>query len=216
MSARIGLISDVHATAAPLRDALSIFKQEKVDHVICAGDIAGYDSELDETIELLIENNCQCILGNHDVWLIDSPNAGEEKWINSFYRKLPYTLEQTIAGKKLYVVHASPPSSIMEGIRLFDENGNILESEKQYWSDYLNKFPYDILIVGHTHQVFAEQLGDTLVINPGSTKFNHTCAVLNIPETKVEIIPLPGKTPLKVWRWGMIQPVMKQSDRAKD
>jgi len=53
VSTKIGLISDVHATIAPLRDALSIFQQEDVDIILCAGDIAGYGNELNQTIEQL-------------------------------------------------------------------------------------------------------------------------------------------------------------------
>ncbi len=37
---KIGLISDVHATPDPLREALSIFQKEDVDISLCAGDIA--------------------------------------------------------------------------------------------------------------------------------------------------------------------------------
>jgi Icc-related predicted phosphoesterase len=58
-----------------------------------------------------------------------------------------------------------------------------------------------VLIVGHTHQVFAEQLGRTLVINPGSTKFNHTCAILRLPELALEIRPLANQTPVLSWHW---------------
>ena len=42
MSTKIGLISDPHSTTAPLKEALSIFKREQVDTIICAGDIAVY------------------------------------------------------------------------------------------------------------------------------------------------------------------------------
>ena len=61
----------------------------------------------------------------------------------------------------------------------------------------------DVLIVGHTHQVFSEQLGDVLVINPGSTTFNHTCAILTLPEMKVDIFPLSNKEPILCWNWSM-------------
>jgi len=61
------------------------------------------------------------------------------------------------------------------------------------------------LIVGHTHQVFAEQLGRTLLINPGSTKFNNTCMILSLPNMEVQVLSLLNKTPLKVWNWGMEQ-----------
>ena len=45
--------------------------------------------------------------------------------------------------------------------------------------------------------------GDLLVVNPGSTLFNHTCAILSLPEMAVEVFSLSGKEPLLVWNWGM-------------
>ena len=90
----------------------------------------------------------------------------------------------------------------MEGITLLDENARILLSQKERWTTYLKSFEYDVLVIGHTHQVFTEQLGDTFVINPGSTKFNHTCFILDLPDMKVRMFPLSNKTPVKVWNWG--------------
>ncbi len=205
MSVKIGLVSDVHATGAPLKEALSLFKQEGVDTVFCAGDIAGYGEELDQTIELLLEDECQTILGNHDVWLLDNPAVEERKWIDPFFRKLPYVREKTIEGKYFYCVHGSPPRSLMDGIKLLDVQENISLYAKDLWTNYLDQFSIDVLVVGHTHQVFAERLGNTLVINPGSTKFNHTCAILCLPEMEVKVFPLSKKAPLKVWNWGMLR-----------
>jgi len=48
MSVKIGLISDMHATPGPLKEALSIFREEGVDRILCAGDVAGYGTELDQ------------------------------------------------------------------------------------------------------------------------------------------------------------------------
>lgn len=54
MTVKIGLISDVHATAAPVREALAILQREGVETILCPGDIAGYGTELELTVELLI------------------------------------------------------------------------------------------------------------------------------------------------------------------
>lgn len=204
MSAKIGLISDVHATAAPLREALTIFAQESVDLVLCAGDIAGYGTELEQSIELLVERGCTTILGNHDVWHIDHQVDGQEKRVETFFHNLPVTWESTVEGKRIFAVHASPPISVNRGITLLDQYEKILSSEKEQWIHELEGYGFDVLVVGHTHQVFAEVLGQTLVINPGSTKFNHTCAILSLPDLEVRNVPLSGKTPRKVWHWGMM------------
>ena len=202
---KIGLISDVHATVEPLREALTLFRQNNVDTVICAGDIAGYGEELEQTVNLLIESGCQIISGNHDIWYLDEAAPEEEKWIQDFFSALPETLDFSAEGKHLHVVHASPPDSNRHGINLLGEDGEVMPVRKALWQDALEEFDYDVLIVGHTHQVFAERLGNTLTINPGSTIFNHTCAILTLPELTVEVLPLSNKEPLKVWNWSQME-----------
>ena len=92
----------------------------------------------------------------------------------------------------------------MKGIKLLDENAELLRDQKKYWADNLETLTADVLIVGHTHQVFVERLGHILVVNPGSTLFNHTCAILTLPEMTVQILPLSDKTPVLSWNWGML------------
>lgn len=201
MTTKIGLIGDVHACAAPLEEALSIFRQENVAMVLCAGDIAGYGTELTQTVQLLMQSKCTAILGNHDAWYLDK---SPEDPVGKYFTQLPRMWESVIEGVHIYAVHASPPDSLIRGVRLLDENGDILPGERECWARELEKYPFDVLIMGHTHQVFAEQLGGKLIVNPGSTKFNHTCAILSLPEMKVRVLPLSGKEPLKAWNWGMM------------
>ncbi|MCL7488678.1 MAG: metallophosphoesterase family protein [Desulfobulbaceae bacterium] len=204
MTAKIGLISDIHACATPLAEALAIFDRENVSFLLCAGDIAGYGSELGESVKLLKDSNCFSILGNHDAWYLDKTGEKEESPVVEYLAGLPRVWESVVQGVRVYAVHASPPASIDAGIRLLDEHGRIIESEKKRWEGRLGQYPFDILVVGHTHQVFAEQMGNRLIINPGSTKFNHTCAILSLPEREFRLIPLSGKKPVMSWHWGMM------------
>lgn len=205
MTTRIGLISDIHACAEPLREALSVFRKENVAMVLCAGDIAGYGTELDRTVELLIQGECIAISGNHDDWFLDSLPEKTENFAGEYLSRLPSMWESVIEGIHICVVHRCPSPIMSKGIRLLDEHGNVLLRERERWEDKLRGYPYDVLVVGHTHQVFAEQLGGSkLVVNPGSTKFNHTCAIMSLPDKEVRIFPLSGKKVLKSWNWGMM------------
>lgn len=203
MSVEIGLISDVHATPAPVSEALDLFARRGIETILCAGDIAGYGPDLQQTIALLEEAGCRAILGNHDLWWLADFDAGEGNAASDYLRRLPLVDELEVGGVTIVMVHGSPPVSVMDGIKLLDEDGAIIDELYHLWSDNLTGFAADILIVGHTHQVFAEKLGGTLVVNPGSTRFNHTCAILHLPEMEVEFLPLGGKRPEKVWNWGM-------------
>lgn len=202
MTTKLGLISDVHAKSGPLNEALSIFKRENVDAVICAGDIAGYFDELESTIDLLVEHKCSTIIGNHDqAYLAEHPDE-TESWPHRFLSALPETLDIEIDGRRVYVVHAQPPASQHGGIKLLDVEGQLIDDAKIYWRQMLQELEYDVLIVGHTHQVFVEQLGQVLVVNPGSTQFNHSCMILTLPDMRVETYALEGKPVLKSWNWG--------------
>jgi putative phosphoesterase len=207
----IGLISDVHAAPEPVAEALHVFEKAGVEQVLCAGDIAGYMDRLDETVALLEDSHCQTVRGNHDLLYIDQHDTGDDEtgqYSNldnhalSFLRRLPVSYQNTIEGKNLYMVHAQPPESCHGGIKLLDKNGRIMPERVTQWSETLRSYDYDILVIGHTHQVFAETLGDTLVINPGSSVFNNSCAILRLPAMTVEMIPLSGKKIEPTWNWG--------------
>jgi putative phosphoesterase len=202
MTTRLGLISDPHAKRAPVADALTIFEQQQVDKIICAGDVAGYFEETGAVIELLSGSHCQTIMGNHDQDYLDTHAAETDTPEYQFLSALPSTLEYELEGRRIYVVHAHPPKSLHGGIKLLDVDGDLIPEQKQYWKQQLAGFDHDVLVVGHTHQVFAEKMGNLLVINPGSTQFNHTCMVLSLPEMRVQVFALEGKEPLKSWNWG--------------
>ena len=183
---------------------MALFKRERVDKIICAGDIAGYNTELEPIIDLLINNQCDSIIGNHDQTYLEE-NKNEQCLKCSIYlQTLPDVLECSIEEKSIYVVHAHPPISQHGGIKLLNEDGEVIAEKKQYWDIELQDFSYDVLIVGHTHQVFAEHLGDTFVVNPGSSVYNHSCAILNLPELTVDFFSLSGNEILKSWNWGML------------
>ncbi len=206
MTTQIGLISDVHASPIPLQQALELFARENVDKIICAGDIAGYFDSLESTIELLIQSNCKTIMGNHDQTYLDSRAAGGNHKSRDFLQALPLTLELRIEEKRILVVHAQPPSGQHGGIKLLRQNGDIDPQFKHHWSTRLEGLDQDILIVGHTHQVFAERLGEVLVINPGSSQFNHSCMILSLPDLKVRTFSLENRDIVKCWNFSMLRP----------
>jgi putative phosphoesterase len=201
---KIGLISDVHATPGPLQEALVIFQDAEVDMILCAGDIVGYGHKPGPTVALLQEYDCQVIMGNHDLWWLEGGGRPEQGLTEDFLRGLPATVELTVSGKRIHMVHASPPESSLEGIKLLDEKAVLQSDQMFFWDNYLKGFPFDVLVVGHTHQVFSVTLGSVLVVNPGSTLFNHTCAILSLPEMEVEIFSLSGKEPVLSWNWGQL------------
>jgi predicted phosphodiesterase len=198
----IGLISDVHAKAAPVREALVIFAREHVRHVFCAGDIAGYHDELDETLALFAAHGVRAVRGNHDLRYLEARGAGNDDPAAAWLRRLPAAIDTVLDGRRLYIVHAEPPDACGGGgIRLLDPQGRVRADRADQWRRRLAECACDVLIVGHTHQVFAARLGAKLVVNPGSTVFNHSCAVLRLPELSVETFALSGQAMAPYWNW---------------
>jgi putative phosphoesterase len=200
--ALIGLISDVHATPEPVADALSIFAKAGVDQVLCAGDIAGYMDQLEQTITLLVDADCQTIMGNHDLLYLDHHEDEPDNKVLAYLKQLPASYETVIEDNSLYMVHAQPPDGCHGGIKLLNKNAEVQMEKVEQWSKKLHDFNYDVLVVGHTHQVFAEFMGGTLVVNPGSSAFNNSCAILRLPELTVEVFALCDKQIEKTWNWG--------------
>lgn len=201
MSTRIGLLSDPHATPPAVAEALAVFRRARVDRVLCAGDIAGYGNALAETVELLRDAGCACVVGNHDLWYL-ARQRGADPRVDAFLEALPSALEFTIDGCSLYLVHAHPPDANRGGIKLRDKHGELDAGALAEWTERLAGFGRQLLVVGHAHQVYAERLGATLLINPGSCTFNHSCAIVTLPQLRVEWFALGGKPISVVWNWG--------------
>lgn len=200
MATLLGLVSDVHATPGPLEAALTLLEDEGATRLICAGDVAGYGDELDATVTLLRDAGVMTIHGNHDRWCLERQEATSEASL-AYLDALPAVIDESIEERRVYCVHASPPCSLMDGMRLLDETGKPLPAELAYWHERLLTLDRELLIVGHTHQLFAERLGDVLVVNPGSTLFNRSCAIVELPSLEVQLLPLPGETARPVWDW---------------
>lgn len=203
MSTKIGLISDPHASPLPVAEAMAIFQREKVATILCAGDIGGYGEQLDETVQLLSENNVESVCGNHEVWALQQPEFPGSELSRDYFSALSDHRTFVSEGLSLYMVHAEPPNKLLKGLRLFDQHGKVRPEVMAEWDERLQGFHYDVLILGHTHQVFDVTLGNVLVINPGSSAFNHSCAILTLPEKTVSWFALSGKSIQPIWSWGV-------------
>ena len=198
----IGLISDVHAKAAPVREAMAIFARENVRHILCAGDIAGYHDELTETLALFAEHGVRAVRGNHDLRYLEARGGDDGDPAAACFRQLPAAIDTVLEGRRLYMVHAEPPDACGGGgIRLLDPQGGVRPDRSEQWRRQLADCACDVLIVGHTHQVFAVRLGAKLVVNPGSTAFNHSCAILHLPDLSVQVFALSGQAVKPYWNW---------------
>ena len=81
----------------------------------------------------------------------------------------------------------------LEGIRLHVSHGHELGSPTP--ERLVARYDADVIVYGHTHRHLRQQIGRTLVVNPGAAgprRFNllPSLALLTLPERRVRFVPL--------------------------
>lgn len=61
-----GVIGDIHSNYDALTAVVKELQMERVDKILCIGDIVGYAAEPARCIDLVRELNCTVVAGNHD------------------------------------------------------------------------------------------------------------------------------------------------------
>jgi predicted phosphodiesterase len=69
---RYGVISDVHANLHALEAVLDALERERVDQIVCAGDLVGYGPKPNECVERIasLRRPAVVIAGNHDLMAV--------------------------------------------------------------------------------------------------------------------------------------------------
>lgn len=167
---KIAFISDIHSNFPALKTVLDNLKSRNINQIYCLGDITGYHTMPNETIDLVQESNISCLLGNHDNDILNkkfkpekNPDIFSWTWNElsdknrDFLKNLPKTISIEIGSQKALLCHASPKS-----IEEYCYEGTT------YSEDMINSINEDILICGHTHYPYIKKYGEKLLINTGS------------------------------------------------
>lgn len=189
---KIAVISDIHANVYALINLLEDIDAEKVDTIICLGDLVGYGPHPNEVISMIRRRHILCIKGNYDSSVVDNEYSYiRETRINSFslpwtarelreenrlfLENLPSTFTLNIANKKLLFVHGSP-----------DKINEYLLKDEYNTLEVMNAISEDVLICAHTHIPGMKEFGNKVYINCGSVgkpkigRPNSTYCILNI------------------------------------
>ncbi len=175
---RLGLLGDIHGNAAALAAVLAAAERSSLDALCITGDFVGYYYEPDTVLAMLSAWQRHAVRGNHEDLLFESmrePQAAESykrKYGSgveaatrrlsaaqlAYLEQLPRTLLLDLGGKTLLLGHGSP----------WDTDHYMYVNVDQALWDRAVEGGSDYLVLGHTHHPFAKQVGNTLVINPGS------------------------------------------------
>jgi len=170
---RILLLADIHANWAALRTVLA----EPHDVCVVLGDLVDYGPDPAPVVEWARHHAKHVIRGNHDhnaAQNVVNANGTGFRYLSNVTRQLsrdrlgeadlrylstlPVTRMVTFDEKRFFLVHATPRDPL-------DEYG---PPEVEFWQRRLQQVEADVVCVGHTHIPYVLEVGNKLVINPGS------------------------------------------------
>ncbi len=181
---KIGVITDIHNNIDALNAVLDELYSLGVEKIVCSGDIIGIGPRPEETVNriMFLQDNIECVRGNHDNYLINGipiavPNDemmdyGEmehHKWEHrklsqesiNFIKALPYTKILKICGKTIYISHYS----INEDSKYVNYTSNpSLDDLKTMFQNV----EADIIVYGHNHAPSINRESNKWYINSGS------------------------------------------------
>lgn len=181
---RFGLIGDVHAEDQLLAAALAYFARERVDGVLCVGDIVDGRGDVDRCVELLEKHNVAVVRGNHDRWLLryemrDLPDATSLDSLSEatcrYLGRLPATLHiETVAGR-LLLCHGLGKDDMtfvdeLTLLRHVAPGRTRLRARAQLGIES----DVRIIVAGHTHKRWVGQFGRLTMINAGTLRSDDT------------------------------------------
>ncbi len=175
---RLGLIADIHGNLIALDAVLATLAAERVDAIVCLGDVAALGPQPAAVIARLRDMGCLCVMGNTDAWLVPDPPRPVvppasipvvelARWCaerlpdadRRFLRELPAEFTLSLDDHQLRCFHASP-RSLDEVIAATTPDAEIeamlIESSAHLFAG------------GHTHIQLVRRVGHVLVLNPGS------------------------------------------------
>lgn len=169
---RILVVADIHGNWPALR-ALD----EPHDVCLCLGDLVDYALEPAPCIDWVRKHANYAVRGNHDHAVAQNVItngrtgfkylAGVTRVLTRqrlgaddlrFLADLPVTQALTLGDTRFLLVHATPRDPLDE----------YAHPDRDFWSRRLQHVDVDVVCVGHTHQPYVLEMGDKLIINPGS------------------------------------------------
>ncbi len=82
---RQALISDIHSNLEALTTVLGDIAKQKIDRIVCLGDIVGYGPNPCECLDLIIDKADLTILGNHDQAALFDPDGFNPVALKAIY-----------------------------------------------------------------------------------------------------------------------------------
>lgn len=212
---KIGIVSDVHSNIKALEETFKYFEKEKVEKIICIGDVIGIGPFPKECIDFLIANENKIlsfVRGNHENYLIKglhrkNHNDENAKPMTDEQMSTHYWNHSRLGEKEIEYIKKLKEREILnlENVKIviehypMDEN-NIFKKFKKNPSEeeiveMFEKKDADVYLFGHTHSKYYLEKENKLFINPGSLGCpiytnSASAGILEVIENKIKYTSL--------------------------
>src|SRR5262245_4930450 len=169
---RILLVADIHGNWPALQTI-----REEYDVCLFLGDLVDYGMDSAPCIDWVRRYATYGVRGNHDhgvAQFVSVSGRNGFKYLTSatrpvvqerlaaadrrFLASLPVSRMVTLEDTRYLMVHATPRDPLDE----------YAVADVAFWARRLHNVDADVICVGHTHYPYVLEVGDKLVINPGS------------------------------------------------
>lgn len=175
---KIAFISDLHGNIQAFESVLNDIQKKGVDRIVFLGDASTLGIRPVETLALLESLNCDCIMGNHDEFMIDPSKIYEytkEKlvidtveWSRALHTQQNFDFIKTF--KQTLQIH------LLRNVHIFCYHGSPLSNKENVKPDspidsfasLIQDNPNTIFIGGHTHVQMLRNHNGTRILTSGS------------------------------------------------
>ena len=176
---RIALVSDIHGNLVSLESVLADIDREQVDQIVCLGDVPTFGPQPGEVLARLQALDCLCVMGNHDLELIDLDSAQESidgppliadwiKWCASQLSKADF--EYLRSFQPLIEISLDPTTTLLcfHGSPRSNTDYILATTPIAELDEMLVGHTATVMAGGHTHMQMLRRYEDIIIVNAGS------------------------------------------------
>lgn len=175
---RVALISDIHGNIVSLEAVLADIERQNVDQIVCLGDVATLGPKPIAIMDRIQELGCECIIGNHDFFLLhptvlheymDAPwFADSISWCAKQLRPVDFDFLQSF--KPTIEIPLSEENSLLcfHGSPKSNTDIILAMTPPTTVDELLDGYKATVMVGGHTHMQMMRQHKGVMLINAGS------------------------------------------------
>lgn len=179
---RIAVLSDIHGNTPALKAIIESIKENNIDRIIYLGDVIGIGPEPDKCLDLIIENNFEMVLGNHELYYVRGTDIDPEmsdyerehhNWIKrlltdkhyQYLSKCPLSIKVEENNFKLMFQHFLIDDTTFEQ---YPFHGICVLREKII-NQLIDELDTNYMFIGHEHRPYEVEYNNKKLIDGGSS-----------------------------------------------